>query len=295
MSAKVPYERGTMRPSVEACLSIAVVWVAACGGQPALLRQIEKLGLVNNIQSRLLESVEAEKSAVLANTDEESIAFATQSKHSAEEIDGLKTRLAELIAEDARPGEGEKLTVFDAKWDELKAVDARLLGLAVANTNLKAARLVTKEASAALDRFITSVDTITLASSNVAVVRSLATAATAVARIQSLLFVHIPEGSEAEMTALETRIRTLSGTVDTALREAVPLAPSTVSAAASDASQAWTEYQRIMAEVIRLSRLNTNVISFDVSTHEKRAATRACLDALADLRSAIQGGPHATR
>jgi hypothetical protein len=49
------------------------------------------------------------------------------------------------------------------------------------------------------------------------------------------------------------------------------------------------------AEVIRLSRLNTNVISFDVSTHEKRTATQACLDALAALRGSIQGGPHATR
>ena len=59
--------------------------------------------------------------------------------------------------------------------------------------------------------------------------------------------------------------------------------------------QAWTDYQRMEAEVIRLSRLNTNVISFDVSTHEKRTATQACLDALAGLRDSIQGGPHATR
>lgn len=47
--------------------------------------------------------------------------------------------------------------------------------------------------------------------------------------------------------------------------------------------------------MIRLSRLNTNVISFDVSVHEKRTATRACLDALAALRSAIESGPHASR
>jgi hypothetical protein len=50
-----------------------------------------------------------------------------------------------------------------------------------------------------------------------------------------------------------------------------------------------------VAEVIRLSRLNTNVISFDVSTHEKRTATEVCLKALTDLRAAIQGGPYATR
>jgi hypothetical protein len=278
-----------------AVLSIAVVWCAACDREPALVRQMEKLGLVNNIQHRLLESVEAEKSAVLAITDAESIEFAAQSKRSAEEIDQLKARLAELITADARRDEGEKLAAFTAKWDELKGIDARLLDLAVANTNLKAAHLLAQEGSAALDRFITSVDAMMLACSDVAVVRSLATAATAVARIQSLLLVHIPEASDAEMTTLEARIRGLVATVDAALREAGPLVPSTASGAATDAAPAWAEYQRVAAEVIRLSRLNTNVISFDVSTHEKRTATRACLDALGDLRSAIQSGPHATR
>jgi hypothetical protein len=279
----------------KALLSMAVVWIGACGGQPNLMRQIEKLGLVNNIQSRVLESVEAEKSAVLSTSDEESAEFAGQSKRSAEEIDRLKTRLTALIDEDARPEEREKLAAFATKWDELKEVDRRLLALAVANTNLKATHLAAQEASVALDRFITSVDAMTLACSDVAVVRSLASAATAVARIQSLLFVHIPEGSDAQMTALETRIRALSATVDTTLRDAAPSVPSTASGAAADAAQAWAEYQRVMAEVLRLSRLNTNVISFDVSTHEKRRVTQACLDALADLRSAIQGGPDATR
>src|SRR5262245_7780096 len=112
-------------------LPIAVAWIAACSGQPALLRQIEKLGLVNNIHHRLLESVEAEKSAVLARTDEDSAQFAAQSKQSAQEIDGLAARLGTLIAENGRPDEREKLAAFVSKWEEVKAVDARLLALAV--------------------------------------------------------------------------------------------------------------------------------------------------------------------
>src|SRR5712672_3578197 len=146
---------------------VVVVSIGACGRQPALLRQIEKLGLVNNIQRGLLESVDAEKSAVLAVTDEESKEFAAQSKRSAEEIDRLKAHLAELINEDPRPDEREKLTAFDAKWTELKAIDGRLLDLAVANTNLKATHLAARDGSTALDRFIASVDALTLASSDV--------------------------------------------------------------------------------------------------------------------------------
>src|SRR5678815_1535190 len=66
-------------------LAIAVTWVG-CSGEPALLRQTKKAGLVNNIQHELLESVDAEKSAVLATTDEESKAFADESRQSAAKI-----------------------------------------------------------------------------------------------------------------------------------------------------------------------------------------------------------------
>ena len=133
-----------------------------------------------------------------------------------------------------------------------------------------------------------------MASTNdVATVRALGAAATAVARIQSLLFVHIPEASDAEMTTLERRIRTLGETVDAQLGTGTATLPA--SASKADATQAWADYQRMEVEVIRLSRLNTNVISFDVSTHDKHTATQACLEALAALRDSIQGGLRATR
>jgi len=273
-------------------LAVAVAWVG-CSGEPALLRQMKMVGLVNNIQHELLESVDAEKSAVLATTDEESKAFADESRESSAKIDELRASLAELIQIDPARDEKEKLDAFDAKWMELKAIDARLLDLAVANTNLKASRLLTREGSATLDRFIAAVDSMAGSTDDIVAVRALATTATSVARIQSLLFVHIPEASDAEMTALETRIRTLGETVDAQLRSGTTALPA--SAQKADAMQAWADYQRMEAEVIRLSRLNTNVISFDVSTHEKRTATQACLDALAALRESIQGGPYPTR
>jgi hypothetical protein len=61
------------------------------------------------------------------------------------------------------------------------------------------------------------------------------------------------------------------------------------------ASQAWSEYRRIAADVLRLSRENTNVISFDVSVHEKRQATKECLSALSALLAAVESGSPATR
>jgi len=50
--------------------------VVACGTEPALVRQTQKIKLINAIRHGILESVEAEESAVLATTDEESQSLA---------------------------------------------------------------------------------------------------------------------------------------------------------------------------------------------------------------------------
>src|SRR5690242_15946863 len=86
--------RTTRRRSV--ALGVLAMFVG-CGGEPALLRQMKKVGLVNDIQHELLESVDAEKSAVLATTDEESKKFAVESRQSDAKIDELRGSLAELI------------------------------------------------------------------------------------------------------------------------------------------------------------------------------------------------------
>lgn len=93
--------------------------------------------------------------------------------------------------------------------------------LAVANSNLKAAHMAAREGSAALDRFLASIDAATRSSSDVTFLRSLTTAATSAARMRSL-----------------------GATIDSALREAGVWASATSS---SDAAQAWAEYQRIEA------------------------------------------------
>jgi hypothetical protein len=274
---------------------LAVLVFAACGEPPALLHHAEKVAIVNELRSRLLESVEAEKSAVLATTDEESQAFALESRHFAAEIDRLRARLHDLVAADARKDEIDELAAFDATWSELEGVDARLLELAVANTNLKAARLSAKEGSAALDRFVDAVEAMERASSDPVRLRALASASRSGLRIQSLLLAHIPSADPGEMTALEARMQALGESVDRVLADAREKEPKAPSSEADDASRAWVDYRRILAEVVRLSRQNTNVISFDVSVHEKRRATRACLDALDGLLAAVESAPRPTR
>jgi len=57
--------------------------VMAAAREPQLLRQVRKQQLIDAIQHALLESFEAEKSAVLSTTDEESRALAQEAHRSA--------------------------------------------------------------------------------------------------------------------------------------------------------------------------------------------------------------------
>jgi hypothetical protein len=271
-----------------------VVAVLGCGGEPALLRQIRKERLINDIRHALLESVAAEKSAVLATTDEESQSLALETQRLAADVNRMRGELRPLIAADDRPQEIEKLDAFDSAWARLEDVDERLLALAVANTNLKAARLSAREGAASLDRFVDTNAAMQGATTDFATIRGLSQASVAALRVHGLLMVHIPSADDAEMTRLEQRIDALSKEVDGGLvhaRDSGQLSPEQL----ATASQAWSDYRRVLVEVLRLSRENTNVISFDVSIHEKRDATNACLSALAALMSAVQSGLQATR
>jgi hypothetical protein len=259
-----------------------------------MVRQMRKERLISAIQQKLLESVEAEKSAVLATTDEESQALALEAQHSAADINQLRREVRPLIVADGRHLEIEKLNAFDVAWAELERVDERLLALAIANTNLKATRLLSREGAAALDRFVDGLTQMQRTITDAEMIRTLSRTAIAALRSESLLFAHIPSADDAEMTRLERQINDLNAEVERSLNSARGSA-QVGSEGLAAASAAWNDYQRLAVEVIRLSRQNSNVISFDVSVHEKRKATRECLAALSALSAAVDAGSRATR
>lgn len=268
--------------------------LVACSPEPAFRRQAQEEGLVDAIRETLLSSVEAEKSAVLATTDEESLQMARESRRLAERIDALVGDLRTHVEADGRPAVVDGFAAFVARWGELKAVDERLLALAVANTNLKAMRLSARDGLAAVDRLLVALDGMERSSTDPDTIRTLGAAAVAALRELSLLLIHIPSADDAEMTRLEKQMNDLAASVDRAL--ATLRSGGNVPAGALDtAAEAWADERRVVAEVVKLSRENTNVLSFDVSVHEKRSATRACLDALAALRTAVASSPTANR
>jgi hypothetical protein len=274
-----------------ASLAVFALVSVACHEAPALVRQGKKVALTGELSRTFSKSVEAEKSAVLATTDEESERFAAESKSAAQEVNRLLGELSALITEDARPREKERLDAFSAAWGKVAAIDARLLPLAVANTNLKAAHLSTHQGAMALERLLAAVNAMEEGSKDPKRIRELARAQMAALTIQTLHAPHIASPDDAEMTALEARIHALEGTVEGAIASAGDRVPQ-----AKDARAAWEEYRDNTAEILRLSRENTNVLSFSISVHEKREASVAAEVALQSLVNEVQNdGPRPTR
>lgn len=268
--------------------------VTSCDQEPALLRQNRKTTLVRQINDALLASVAAEKSAVMAITDEESTAFAAESRKRSGELARLRDELQALINADGRPGEVEKLAAFDVTWQQLRDVDERLLALAVANSNLKAAWLAAGDTTVAMDRLVAAVAAVESETGDTSLLRDLSAASVAALRIQVSLAPHIASKDDAEMTRLEARMQALGERVEKTLADAREHAPAAAQPHVAEAAAAWSDYRRLTADVIRLSRQNTNVLSVDVSVHEKRKVTDACRAALDALLAEIHSG-EATR
>ncbi len=257
------------------------------------MRQARELELIDAIRQQLLESVAAEKIAVLATTDEESVAAARQSSAFAAEVERLLGELRKPVAEDGRERESAALASFEGCWQRIRKIDEQLLALAVANSDLKAARLAARDGLAAVDRFVVATQTLQRATTDPDTLRGLGAASAAALREEALLLIHVPVADEAEMARLEQQMADLSASVDATLAalRGSPLPQDGLDAAVS----AWSDQRRIAAEVVRLSRENTNVRSFDVSVHQKSEATRDCTAALVALRESVVSGPQAAR
>ncbi len=277
-------------PVTGACVLAGVL--VGCSSEPAMVVQLRKLRMIDTLQRKLLESVEAEKSAVLASTDEASRSAAQEASDLHAQVNVVYEDLRALILADRSPEEIAKLEVFGETWTELQGMDQRLLPLAVANTNIKAFHMVSHEGSAALARLVDVLLQMQRLRADAEEIRVLSRVAIAAQRMQMLLFVHIPSASDAEMTQMEQQIRSLQEEVEGSFETLRHSEPPPWTAAAVEA---WNEYRDLTPAVLHLSRQNSNVLSNDISVHEKRRATKRCLEALAALSGAVDRGPHATR
>ena len=275
-------------------LSFLVVFLlryeGAPGFQSAFERSVQKLQLIQAMSRDLLVATEAEKSAVMADTDEASQAFAEQSMQASQNVEKARRELEPLLA--GKSQEVHLFQEFSRCWDMLQEIDREVLSLAVQNTNLKALRLSfvpAAEAMRSMEEALNHLmDVVSSSPDAVRITRLAAKAAMGALNIYTLQAPHIAESTAARMDELEADMARLNAQVSEALLSLRALVDEPGTPFLDAAWAAYQDFQTINAEIVELSRQNSNLRSFALSLGQKRKTTAQCLDVLAVLQELVE-------
>ena len=252
----------------------------------------KKLDILSRMHINLLRSVEAEKNAVMADTDEESITFAEQSLKAAGLVDRDRREIGLLMEKDHSNQELKLQQEFDGCWVDFRKTDRELLDFAVKNTNLKAARLSFGPAGEALNRFEKAlnrlISTQPTSQADDRIPKLACRALTAGLKIHYLQSPHIAAADDRRMDTIETAIKQHEQEINESLKTVKALVPPEKQEAYQEAKNAFNELMKVTAQVIDLSRQNTNIKSFELSLGRKRKISTQCGEILVSLEEAVK-------
>jgi hypothetical protein len=280
-----------------AALLVVVLTVLHFHSDPTaqLTSKAQRVDLVRRMQLDLASASEAEKSAVLAITDEESQTFADQARGASGRVEQERRELGELLAPGALQGESELLAQFSEAFAELQRIDKDLLALAVKNTNVKAYGLAFGAAASAvkdMDSALTHLVAANADSPQAKTTMALSFGAQIGAlRIQALLAPHIAEESDERMDALEAVMAAEDSHVRSSLGGLAALPAIGKDPDVATAAARYAAFSDIRKQILALSRENTNVRSLSISLNQKRKAMVLCQAALDALQQVILAEP----
>jgi hypothetical protein len=252
----------------------------------------KKMAFLSGMRANLFNSEQAEKSAVMADTDEASLEFAEQSRRATDFVERDRLEFKSLLDRDHMDKELKLFQEFDSCWTELRKIDQVILEFAVQNTNLKAAALSFTQGRDAMNRFEHALKTLihhdasSEQDSRVMVLAS--NALWAGLHAHNLHAPHIVEARDEKMDEIEAEMRTNAETIDASLRELSDLVSDEGRASLQEAKAAYDDFAGVTAEVVRLSRRNTNVKSFALSLGRKRKIAAQCDEILIGLQETVR-------
>lgn len=247
-----------------------------------------KAAALSVIKINMIKSVEAEKSAVMANSDEDSVRFAEESRRASEAAEKGWQELTDLIGAYPSVPEKELLIEFDSCWKEFRQIDQQVLEFAVQNTNLKAARLSFGAANTAMNEFGHALSGLISDSTSGPSCRMIYEAQTAALKIHVLHAPHIASPDDHEMDGIEKTIRQNDAVVRKALSDVRLLLPPAKKVFFQQAEAAYDAFMDFTDRILEWSRQNTNIKSFELSLNRKRKITAQCEEVLTNLQDAIQ-------
>jgi methyl-accepting chemotaxis protein len=275
-------------------LTAAAGLMAACGDVNAVLENVSAARqLAADLSVQFTRASDAANRAVMADTDDTSLAFAKESREAAEAVQKDVGALRPLLESLGFSEETGLLNQFAHRFAEYRTLDQRILDLAVENTNLKAQRLAFGPAQEAADALRDALNAAASAASNADprdawhVEALTATAVRTVREIQVLQAPHIANADEAVMTRMEKEMATSETAARKAIEALRPLLPASAQGQLRTAMAALDRFMGLNMQIIALSRRNTNVRSLALSLDEKRTITTSCEESLRALQAAL--------
>jgi hypothetical protein len=253
---------------------------------------VKKQETLSRMRVELLKSVDIEKGAVMADTDELSRTLADESVRAAEAVERDRVELKHLIEVDRIDKETDLLREFDGCWAELRKIDKVLLEFAVENSNIKAATLSFTRGTQAINRFKQSLaELIEKSTSNPQYRRILKLACGALSagfEVHYLHAPHIASANDKDMDRIEAEIARLDELIRSSMKEMDGYLTKEDQALVQEAASAYSDFEKVTASVLHLSRQNTNIKSFELSLGRKRKVTAQCDEILASLQESVR-------
>ena len=268
---------------------LGTVLASGCDVNKALERLSEARRLAADLHVQFAKAADASNRAVMADTDEASVAFAREAEQAKAAIPRDSEALKPILETLGYSDEPRLLEEFGKRFDAYRALDKTILELAVENTNLKAQRLSFGTAQQEADAFRDALESV-LPAGEAQAWRVKALAASAVAgvrEIQALQAPHIADPDDAVMTRIEKRNATSEAGARSALESLRSLVRPASRAELAEAVAALDRFMDVNAQIMALSRRNTNVHSLVLSLKEKPKAAQACEETLRALRESL--------
>jgi hypothetical protein len=271
-------------------VACAVIAVSGCRAQAVLTQQVEARRLASDLQVQFAKAVEASNRAVMTDADEDSTAAVSEAEQATQavvrDVEQLRTVLTSM-------GYSEELGLLDdftKRFDDYRMLDAEILPLAVENTNAKAQRLSFGPAADAVNEFRVSLDAAVKSAPAATASRVQLLAARALAAVLDIQVLHAPHIAEPEdepMTKMEQRMVASQRDARQALAQMNELSSPPARAQLKAATTALDRFEKIHAEIITLSRRNSDVRSLALSLGRKRLITAQCDEQLRALQTSL--------
>src|SRR5262249_54293164 len=162
--------------------------------------------------------------------------------------------------------ETQRFHEFSRCWEQLQVIDREVLSLAVQNTNLKALQLSFGPAAAALQRMETALTRLIEVDSStpnaVGITQRATQAVIGTLHIYTLHAPHIAESTATRMDEMEADMRRLETQVTEALQRLQALVDEPSQPFLAAAWAAYKDFLNINADIVALSRQNSNIRSY---------------------------------